>query len=55
MQNEEAITAFLHSALCILHSALIWLLLACCLIFCHGCHRGDHDDELQIFLLDRER
>lgn len=40
----------------LLPAAFFWLaLLACCLIFCHGCHRGDHDDELQVFVLDRDR
>jgi hypothetical protein len=35
--------------------ALITLLLACVFIFCHGCHAGDHDDELVIHWLDRDR
>ena len=30
------------------------LLLAACVILCHGCHAGDHDDdELIVFFLDR--
>lgn len=28
-------------------------LLAAGLILCHGCHSGDHDDELIVWLLDR--
>jgi len=28
-------------------------LLAAGLILCHGCHRGDHDDELIVWLMDR--
>ena len=32
----------------------LWLLLlASCVIVCHGCHGGDHDDELVVFLPDR--
>lgn len=34
---------------------LITLLLGAAFIFCHGCHAGDHDDELVIHCLDRER
>lgn len=30
-------------------------LLAGCLIVAHGCHSGDHDDELLIVLFDRGR
>jgi hypothetical protein len=33
----------------------ILLLLAGCFLFCHGCHLGDHDDELVIHLVDRDR
>jgi hypothetical protein len=29
------------------------LLLASCAIYCHGCHAGDHDDELVVFVKDR--
>jgi hypothetical protein len=29
------------------------LLLAAGLIFCHGCHAGDHDDELAVLLFER--
>jgi hypothetical protein len=48
MQNGRRRTRLLfYSAFCILTSAL--------LIFCHGCHAGDHDDELQVLLLDRDR
>jgi hypothetical protein len=28
------------------------LLLVGCAIFCHGCHGGDHDDELVVFVKD---
>src|SRR5436305_886353 len=31
-----------------------WLLLvATCAIYCHGCHTGDHDDELVVYVKDR--
>jgi hypothetical protein len=31
-----------------------WLLLvATALIFCHGCHGGDHDDELLVVVDER--
>ncbi|MFO0880237.1 MAG: hypothetical protein U0840_23050 [Gemmataceae bacterium] len=33
----------------------ILLALGICTIFCHGCHSGDHDDELILWLADRER
>jgi hypothetical protein len=33
---------------------LFWLLLlAGCVTLCHGCHAGDHDDELMVFFVDR--
>jgi len=40
--------------------SLVWLmaivsLFAGVLIFCHGCHAGDHDDELLLHALDRDR
>ncbi|MFM7149027.1 MAG: hypothetical protein ACKO23_04215 [Gemmataceae bacterium] len=40
--------------------SLVWLmatvsLIAGVLIFCHGCHAGDHDDELLLHTLDRDR
>jgi hypothetical protein len=35
--------------------AAILVLLAGCFVFCHGCHLGDHDDELLIWLADRDR
>jgi hypothetical protein len=34
---------------------LITLLLGAAFVFCHGCHAGDHDDELVIHCLDRDR
>jgi hypothetical protein len=29
------------------------LVLAGCLLFCHGCHGGDHDDELVVLVQQR--
>jgi hypothetical protein len=32
---------------------VVFLLLAAVLIFCHGCHTEDHDDELGVMLIER--
>lgn len=34
--------------------ALIAALLAAAFLFCHGCHSGDHDDELAVHWLDHD-
>ena len=33
---------------------ILWIVAATGLIVCHGCHSGDHDDELSLPLVQEE-
>ena len=35
-------------------SGVFWLIVTAGLIYCHGCHAGDHDDELSVPFVEQE-
>ena len=38
----------------LLLGGLLWLVILAGVIVCHGCHAGDHDDELSVPFVEQE-